>query len=72
MAKRLKCPNCGGNVANHAENGCVLAALVQLVREREAMSERRLRKLHAGTDVDALWQELGPVIDGLEDGAYST
>ena len=35
------------------------------------MSERRLRKLHAGTDADALWKRLGPIIDGLEDGAYS-
>lgn len=71
MTGKLKCPNCGGNVANHPEDGCVLAALIQVIRERQSKSEPRLRKLHAKVDVDALWEDLGRVIDKLEDGAYS-
>ena len=71
MANKLKCPNCGGNVANHPEDGCVLAALIQVIRERQSMSEKELRKLHANADVDALWDDLGRIIDKLEEGNYS-
>jgi hypothetical protein len=71
MAHKLKCPLCGGNVARHREDGCILAALIEVIRERDAISEQRLRKIHAHTDVDALWIDLGPIIDGLEDGKYS-
>lgn len=70
MAKKLKCPNCGGTVAHHPEDGCVLAALIQVIREREVMSERRLRTLHASTDVDRLWDRIGPIADALEEGAF--
>ena len=70
MARKPKCPNCGGNVANHPENGCVLAALIQVIRERDAMSERTLRRLHADTDIDAFWSRLGVVVDQLEEGVF--
>ena len=71
MANRLNCPNCGGYAANHPEDGCVLAALIQVIRERQSMSEAKLRKIHAGTVVDVLWDDLGRIIDKLEDGTYS-
>ncbi len=70
MPKQVRCPNCQSPVANHPENGCVLAALIQVIREREALPETRLRKIHQGTDVDLLWRDLGPVIDRLEEGNY--
>ncbi len=53
MANKLKCPLCGGNVARHREDGCILAALIEVIRERDAISEQRLRKIHAHADVDA-------------------
>lgn len=65
------CPNCRQPVADHPENGCVLAALIQVIREREAMSEEKLRELHASTDTDQLWEDLGPLVDRLEEGEYS-
>jgi hypothetical protein len=71
MSARIKCPNCQSNVANHPENGCVLAALIQVIREREVIPERRLRTIHGATDVDRLWGDLGQVIDRLEEGGYA-
>lgn len=68
---RLTCPNCSSPVAKHPENGCVLGALVQVVRDRGSVPERRLRKLHAEVNTDALWNDLGRVIDDLEEGLYS-
>jgi hypothetical protein len=71
MANKLKCPLCGGNVARHREDGCILAALIEVIRERDAISEQCLRRIHAHADVDALWVDLGQIIDKLEDGKYS-
>lgn len=65
------CPNCDQRVANHPENGCVLAALIQVARDRGGVPERKLRKLHAECNVDALWDDVGRIVDDLEDGHYS-
>ncbi|MCB1944521.1 MAG: hypothetical protein KDF55_02185 [Thauera sp.] len=70
MGKKLECPNCNGPVANHPENGCILAALIQVIRDRDVMSERSLRRLHADTDIEVLWCRLGAVVDDLEEGRY--
>lgn len=71
MPKKRMCPNCLTTaVKHHPENGCVLAALIQVLREREELPERTLLSLHAKTDVDALWDDLGPILDKLEDGGY--
>lgn len=70
MGKKLKCPNCGGYVANHPEDGCILGAMIQAVRDRDVMPERRLRALHASTNVDRLWDRIGPILDDLEEGAF--
>lgn len=67
-----RCPNCVAPVVQHPENGCVLAAFVQVIRERGTMTERALRKLHADTDADALWSVVGRTIDDLEDGNFTT
>jgi len=71
MSKKRLCPNCANPVANHPHNGCVLNALVHVVRDRGHHSEERLRQLHATCDVDALWERIGPIIDNLEDGEFS-
>ena len=66
-----KCPNCAAHpVADHPANGCVLAALIQCIRDRGTVPERRLRDVHAHTDVDALWNDVGKIVDRLEEGAY--
>jgi hypothetical protein len=67
----MNCPNCGTPVADHPENGCVLAALIQVIRDRGNMSEQILLALHAGTDVDLLWESVGAIVDNLEMGTYS-
>jgi len=71
MSKKLTCPNCLAPVANHPDTACVLGALIALIRDRQSVPERRLRKIHADTDVDAMWEDIGPVIDKLEAGGYS-
>ena len=69
---RSRCPNCWAHpVDNHPENGCVLAALVQIIRERETVPETRLLRIHARTDITALWNTLGPLLDRLEVGEFS-
>jgi hypothetical protein len=70
--KRLihKCPNCGEPVAGHPDTGCVLNALVQIIRERGEIPEVKVRKIHREVDVDALWEELGPVVDRLQEGVF--
>ena len=68
---KLNCPNCGAPVANHPEARCVLAALIQVVRERQVMSERKLRKLHADCDADFFWTDIGKIVDHLEEGGYN-
>lgn len=71
MAKSPKCPNCGQHqVSAHPETGCVLATLIQVIRERESIPEKKLRQLHTNTDVDRLWTDLGRIVDRLEDGGY--
>lgn len=65
------CPNCGAAVVDHPQNGCALAALIGVVRERGDTPEDEIRKLHAGCDSDALWNDLGRVVDALQDGRYN-
>jgi len=60
-----------GNLRDHPENGCVLATLVQAIRERGNVDEEKLLQMHATTDVSALWEDLGPIIDKLEHGEYA-
>jgi len=60
-----------GNLRDHPENGCVLATLVQAIRERGNVDEEKLLQMHATTDVSALWEDLGPIIDKLEAGEYA-
>lgn len=67
------CPNCcDSSVEDHLDNGCVLNALIVVLRDREAMSEKKLRNLHANCDADAFWEDVGHIIDDLEYGNYST
>jgi hypothetical protein len=51
--------------------GCVLHDLIQVARDRGETPEKKLRKLHANCDTDALWTHVGEIIDKLEDGYYS-
>lgn len=75
MKEELKtrvCPNCGHpGVFEHPDDGCVLAALIGVLRDREDLSEEELLELHSRCDVDALWSDIGKVLDRLEEGFYS-
>lgn len=68
---KLICPNCGSPVANHPQNGCVLNALIRVIRDRGTVTESRLRKIHAAVNVDYLWDKVGNLIDQIEWGEFS-
>lgn len=68
--KRI-CPNCTQPVVDHPQTGCVLAALIGVIRDRGTKPERVLRSIHAKCDINALWDRLGPVIDDLEAGNFT-
>lgn len=63
------CPNCDRSFADltaaeHVDSGCVLGALVGVVRDREnvAVDQARIESM----DVDGLWDLVGPVVDKVE------
>ena len=64
------CANCGDEIPGHEENGCVLAALVQVIKDRGFTTSGSLLLMLRDTNVDALWDDLGPIIDQLEAGEY--
>ena len=66
-----KCPNCIESVEGHIDNGCVLAALIDVIRDREEIKEKELLELHAECNVDSLWNDIGPIVDALQEGKYS-
>lgn len=68
----MMCPNCAHPIENHPENGCVLKALIGVLRNRGEYEEIYLNEIHANTDVDALWQKIGRIIDDLGEGLYGT
>lgn len=73
MTKQMihKCPNCGEHVNGHPDTSCTLYALMQIVRERSNLTEAKVQKVHREVNVDALWEELGPIIDRLENGDFN-
>lgn len=65
------CPNCGQHPVNaHPQTGCVLAALVQVLRERGEYTEERLQAIHANCDDARLWTEIGDIVDRLGNGEF--
>ena len=64
------CPNCSCDVEKHPDNGCVLNALIGVVRDRGNVSDLALQDLHAQCSVDSLWGRLGPIVDDLEEGWF--
>ncbi len=65
------CPNCSEPIEGHPDNGCVLRVLMQVLEDRQDLTPEQLFNLHAKCDTDALWTDLGAVIDNLEEGHYS-
>jgi hypothetical protein len=59
-------------VESHEEDGCVLRSLIGIIRDRGETPTGRLLMLHAGCDVDALWSDLGHIVDKLQEGEYIT
>lgn len=50
----------------------VLQAFIRVLRDRGELAPEAIDKLHDECDVDRLWSEIGPIIDRLGAGAYST
>lgn len=70
MSKLLMCPNCTEPVSK-PHKGCLLHDLINVVRERGNTPEARLRKLHATVYVENFWDDVGRIVDYLEDGLFS-
>ncbi|MBV7542180.1 hypothetical protein [Acidovorax sp. sic0104] len=70
-AHAASCPNCSREVEDDKDTGCVLAALVQVIRDREELTEEQVLAIHASCDADALWEALAPVIDQLQAGGFA-
>ena len=72
MADKLICPNCREDLAKgHPGNGCVLGALFSCIADREGGRRRALMERLADVDECALWDDIGPIVDKLQDGAYN-
>ena len=65
------CPNCGDPIDAHERNGCVLEAFIGVLRSRDNLSETALQDIWSNCNVDALWDDLGRVLDNLEAGHYT-
>lgn len=72
MSKSWKCPNCSALVDGHLhpEDGCAVALLQRVVKDRGSLTDVQVRELARTCDVDALWEALGPVIDRFEAGEF--
>lgn len=67
-----RCPNCAEPIIGHADNTCILDAFIRIISDRdETPPDVRLR-LHRLCNIDALWDDLSPIIDNLENGLYSS
>ena len=65
------CPNCSCDVEKHPDNGCVLNALIGIVRARQTHSEELLQDLMAHCDHVVLWDFISPLADQLAAGRFS-
>lgn len=68
----MTCPNCSCPVKTHPRNDCVLAAFVGILRDRGNLSEEKLRAIHCKADMHVFWDDLGPILDRLEEGFYTS
>lgn len=69
----VMCPNCGQHpVKNHPQTGCVLAALVQVLRDRGEYTEQQLHAIHANCNEDLLWDDIGDIANRLGNGEFGT
>lgn len=67
------CPNCGQHpVKNHPQTGCLLAALVQVLRDRGEYTEQQLHAIHANCNEDLLWDDIGDIVNRLGNGEFGT
>ena len=67
----MTCPNCGSPVKTHPRNDCVLNALIGILHDRGNLSKKKLHVIHRKADTGVLWEDLGPILDRLEDGFYT-
>lgn len=65
------CPNCSASFP-HPENGCALAMLISVISDRGTKTDAEIDALMTDCDVSALWDDLGPIVDKLENGGYKT
>jgi hypothetical protein len=70
MANKTLCANC---VRNHDEvdDICVLSVLVGVsLQSRQSITDEQAIDIIKNTNADMLWDDIGPIIDRLEEGYY--
>lgn len=68
---RNVCPNCGQPIDGHPDDGCMLNALIIVLRDRGELEPDVINRLHANCDPDLLWNRIGPIVDDLGVGAFN-
>ena len=70
----MRCANCNENHRTFAAQPqrCLVKVLfVHLVNNREELTDTQALELLETLNVDALFDDLGPVLDNLRDGRYN-
>lgn len=63
--KFYKCPNCTREDMVAPQDACVLEALATVLVDR-GHDPQKVAKMLSKIDTDELWNDVGPIIDGLE------
>lgn len=75
----LTCPNCSKPITNHKANGCMLATLVYVLCDRigevggpndTPLTEEDVLRAWVTADPDLMWDDIGPILNNLQDGVY--
>lgn len=71
MVNKHVCANCMESSTNHPETQCVLAAFVSILEDRGNLTTRQLQNILENTDTNVFWDQVGPLLDGIEDAALA-
>lgn len=68
----MSCPNCFYEHKDFSVDPCLLHALLAAaVAGRGEITNEQAAEIMRGTNVDALWDDLGPLVDRLVAGFYA-
>jgi hypothetical protein len=67
-----KCPNCCAEIDTHPRDECILYVFMTVLRDRGNLDDEQLAEIHANCAVDMMWDDIGPILDRLEEGYYDS